>query len=521
MFPNIFLRKSYNDNDISSSFDLEKYEPMPVAYQLRGSILQRIKAKQPVLPDIDGREETKADVIRALLSGAHPYLVSEEGTGKTRLARSLTGLLPPIPVIRGCPYHDDPKWPRELLCPRCAASNNPVKEFGIGLVSGRKRFSRIQGNEYTNEAKLLGLKDIQAIAAGKSPSDPQVFIGTGAFRANRGILFVDELPAIRTKVQVLFHPILEESKAILEEYKWEHPLNLIIVATGNPRGFSHVNDIPRPLLDRLETIYMDLPEEDVEKEIMLKETFRICDNHDSATKYGEMPDFTLEDTKREVSAPWWVIDIINRAIRHSRTCPYLEKKASIRATKRSLDHTYASIEIENKRVANLQHVYYGLRLALRGRIELRADIIDYDNPKKTFILGDRLVEDFIWNVFEDMPKETGILDNCDRQKLDSELNSLLSSGKLSPTSGQVPQAILSEYDEVTRAIQWMRKVSNEKVNRELINEPERKLYDTEDIEIAEQCNYSALEFLVNMCIHNGTVDKSEAVHCFIPRKFRI
>jgi len=163
MFPNRFLRKSYNDKRLGSSFNLESYQPLPVAYQLRGSILRRIRAGQPVLPEIDGREETKADVIRALLSGAHPYLVSEEGTGKTRLARSLTGLLPEVPVIRGCPYHDDPKWPSELLCPRCRDSKNPVKEFGIDLVPGTKRFSRIQGNEYTNEAKLLGLKDIQAI----------------------------------------------------------------------------------------------------------------------------------------------------------------------------------------------------------------------------------------------------------------------------------------------------------------------------------------------------------------------
>jgi hypothetical protein len=31
------------------------------------------------------------------------------------------------------------------------------------------------------------------------------------------------------------------------------------MATGNPEGFSHVNEVPRPLIDRLETIYLDLP----------------------------------------------------------------------------------------------------------------------------------------------------------------------------------------------------------------------------------------------------------------------
>ena len=517
---NLSSEESYNDNEIYSSFDFGSYEPLSVVHQIRGSILQRIKLKQPVLPDIDGREESKADIIRALLSGSHPYLVSEEGTGKTRLAKSLTGLLPAIPVIKGCPYHDDPKWSHELLCPRCAASNNPVKEYGIDFIAGEKRFSRIQGNEYTNEAKLLGLKDIQAIVGGKSPADPQIFIGTGAFRANRGVLFVDELPAIRTKVQVLFHPILEENKAILEEYQWEHPLDLIVVATGNPTGFSHVNDIPRPLLDRLETVYMDLPDEQIERDIMLTETFRIHSEQDNVTEKVTVPFVTFDDIKRKVGVPWWILEIVNRAVRHSRICPYVEKKASIRATIRSLDHTYASIEMETRQVANLRHAYHGLRLALRGRIELRADIIDFDNPKKTFNLGETLVEDFIWNVLEDLPNETGFLGDCNREKLGSELNSLISSEELPLASGKIPQAILVKYDEVNKAIQWMRKVSPEKVGSKLNNDLERVLYDTEDINIMEEFNYSAMEFLINICIHSGTLNNVKASQFFIPGKYK-
>jgi Mg-chelatase subunit ChlI len=342
--------------------DLKGYQPLPVVYQLRYSILEKIKKSEDPLADIQGREEVKKDVLRALLSGTHPYLVSEEGTGKTRLAKSLTKLLPPIPIIKGCPYNDDPKWPRSLLCPRCRASKNPIKEYGIELIKGEKRFSRIQGNEYTNEAKLLGLKDIQAIAQGKSPADPEVFTGTGVFRANRGILFVDELPAIRTKVQVLLHPVLEEKKAILEEYNWEHPLDLILIATGNPQGFAHVNEVPRPLLDRLELIYMDLPEEKVEKEIMLKEKFKIK-GYDQLVEQPEPFSYpVLEDLERKVVVPWWIMDLVNKTVRRSRICRWLDKKASIRGTTKGLDHTYASVELEKRKVANLKDAYQGLKL---------------------------------------------------------------------------------------------------------------------------------------------------------------
>ena len=92
MLTKSFLGKYYNDREQCSSFDLESYQPLSVTYQLRGSILRRIRMGQPLLSQIDGRDETKADVIRSLLSGAYPYLISEEGTGKTRLAKSLTGL---------------------------------------------------------------------------------------------------------------------------------------------------------------------------------------------------------------------------------------------------------------------------------------------------------------------------------------------------------------------------------------------------------------------------------------------
>jgi len=520
MFARRHPKQSYNDKKPGSSFNLEGYQPLPVAYQLRGSILRRIRAEQPVLPEIDGREETKADVIRALLSGAHPYLVSEEGTGKTRLARSLSRLLPEVPVIRGCPYHDDPKWPAELLCPRCRASKDPVKEFGIDFVSGTQRFSRIQGNEYTNEAKLLGLKDIQAIVDGKSPSDPQAFTGTGVFRANRGMLFVDELPAIRTKVQVLLHPIMEEKKAILEEYNWEHPLDLVVVATGNPLGFSHVNDIPRPLLDRLEAVYMELPAEGMERDIMLKETFTVGTEANASIEDEEPRYPTLEEIARTVAAPWWVMDIVNKAVRYSRICPYVEKKASIRATNRALDHTYASVEMENVRIANLRHAYYGLRLALRGRIGLRTDIIDFDNPERTFALGDELAADFMWNVFEDMQGQPGLLGDCDGQKLGAELSALSSSAKLNPPCNRVPWTLVSPHGELTKAMHWMKKVARDKVNHALIGEPERKLYDSDESDVGDEYNYSALEMLANICVHSGTLDETGAGPFFVPRKFK-
>ncbi len=385
---------------------MEGYRPSSVFHQLRYAILERMKRGEDVIPLIEGRAEAKEDVIRALLSSAHPYLVSEEGTGKTRLVRSIVDLLPPVPRIAGCPYNDDPAWGKERLCPRCGSVTDPVKEFGIEWVTGAERFSRVQGNEYTNEAKLLGLKDIQAIAAGMSPDDPRTFTGTGVFRANRGLLFVDELPAIRTKVQVLLHPILEEQKTILEEYGWEYPLDLCVMATGNPEGFSHVNEVPRPLIDRLETIYLDLPEEDVELGIM---TGRVSRRRDpGAARQEPYPPFDMppEDSmKRDTFAPWWLLALINRSVRHSRVCRWLMRSSSIRGTTHSLDHTYSSALMRGAQVASVGDAARGVRLALRGRMHLREDLVEPEDPRETFLRVDELSDDLMRTAFISMAAE--------------------------------------------------------------------------------------------------------------------
>lgn len=506
--------KSYRIARKDASLDWRDYPPQPVVHQLRGAILRKIRRGEPILPEIDGRMETKGDVLRAILSGAHIYLVSEEGTGKTRLARSLTRLLPRVPVIRGCPYNDDPQWHRNLLCPRCRQSKNPAKEFGVEFLPGNRRFSRIQGNEYTNESKLLGLKDIQAIAHGLSPTDPGVFTGTGVFKANRGILFVDELPAIRTKVQVLFHPILEEKKAILEEYNWEHPLDLILIATGNPRGFSHVNEVPRPLLDRLETVYMDLPEEEVEREIMLKERFSTGKGFLLEEESDVVPP-SLEDVERKVIAPWWIIDAVNKTVRYSRICPNIDKKPSIRATNKALDHTYASAELENVPVTSLRHAYLGLRLALRGRIGLRAEQIDFDNPKKTFKMGEQLTEDFLWNGLAEMARED-ILAEVDGGGMTSELEGLLSSLK---APDQITGAALRRYETLWQAVERVRNMWSQKTKAALLTKRERNFYTQVSGGNSSGYYYSAVEMVANLALHRGLVEESSLKGLFVPQRY--
>jgi Mg-chelatase subunit ChlI len=491
---------------------LERYHSLPISYLLRYAILGKIERGEDVLEDIQGRERVKDDCVRALLSGSQPYLVSEEGTGKTRLARSISKLLVPVPRIKGCPYNDDPKWSRERLCPRCQESADPIGEFGVEWVSGADRFSRIQGNEYTNEAKLLGLKDIQAIAHGMSPKDPLSFAGTGVFRANRGVLFVDELPAIRTKVQVLLHPIIEEKKAILEEYNWEYPLDLLVVATGNPEGFSHVNEVPRPLLDRLETVYMDLPEEKVEFAIMMMERFGKANGAGKHEKEMNIEFPSPEDVKRRVLSPWWILSLINKSVRQSRVCRWLDRKASIRGTTRAIDHTFSSTEMRRKMVPNLRDVADGLKLALRGRVQLRQDLIDFENPKETTKRVDELSEDLVRNGLADLSGEISY--DWKRDDVVREIESMLMLPLLQwgdfLRKSTVLQERLNEVEKMGRETYRFEETMPEEENL-------LKMIDRQP-EIRDEYFQETAEFFVNVCMSKRWVYPQERNDLYIPRE---
>jgi Mg-chelatase subunit ChlI len=473
-------------------FDLEDHRPLPVRYELRYVMLRKLEEGEDPLPDIQGREETKRDLIRSVLSCSHPYLVSREGTGKTRLAESLARLLPPVPKVKGCPYNCDPKWPPEWKCPSCRGLEDPE----IELVSGRQRYSRIQGNEYTNEAKILGVKDIQAIVQGESPTDPRAFIGTGVLRGNRGILVVDELPAIPTKVQVLFHPMLQEDKIVLEEYAWERPIDLFFIATGNPSGFAHVNRIPEPLLDRLELIPMGLPDEAVEREIMHRERFRVHEDF-FAEKGEEAKAESLRirppALRRRAAAPWWIAEVVAKTSRYTRECPNIDRGASIRGSIRGLDHACSSTEMRNGSVTNLADAAEGLKLALRGRTRLRADLIGFDEqPNAAMARSDEVVEDIMWYAVRDTGTRILAGLDVDHKSLAGEVDELLTTG--AGLSGS-----LESHPAASGALSWMHEAgpSDPALPVDSLEEQLRGGLEGVDPAVLGEYRFSALELLAN------------------------
>jgi hypothetical protein len=212
------------------------------------------------------------------------------------------------------------------------------------------------------------------------------------------------------------------------------------------------------------------------------------------------------------------VEMVNKSVRHSRICPHVEKRPSIRASIRALEHTFSSVEIENKRVANLKHVFYGIRLALRGRIGLRADLIDYEQPRKAFDMADKLSEDFLWNAFENLCRETHFMGDWDRKQAAAELTGLV-SGTIDLSSGRLPKSILSELSVLNDVIDRMKKYGLEKNGMELQGKKASELYASNKPEIIEELNYSALEMIAGIIVHEKIISEMKLKQLFFAREY--
>src|SRR5258708_9857652 len=91
--------------------------------EVRQNLLARLRAGADTFPGILGFDDTvRPHLERALIAGHDVILLGERGQGKTRLIRTLTGLLDEwSPVITGCEINDHPFAPVCVRCRRLAA----------------------------------------------------------------------------------------------------------------------------------------------------------------------------------------------------------------------------------------------------------------------------------------------------------------------------------------------------------------------------------------------------------------
>ncbi|MEU6073274.1 magnesium chelatase [Micromonospora sp. NPDC047074] len=221
-----------------------------VKQELRDNLLARMRTGADRFPGIVGYDDTVLpEVERALLAGHDMVLLGERGQGKTRLIRSLVGLLDEwTPVIAGSVLNEHP------LHPLTPGSRALVAEAGddlpVAWLHRSMRYGEKLATPDTSVGDLIGDVDPIRIAQGRTLGDPETIHFGLVPRTNRGIFAVNELPDLAERIQVALLNVLEERDIQVRGYQLRLPLDLFLVASANPEDYTNRGRIITPLKDR-------------------------------------------------------------------------------------------------------------------------------------------------------------------------------------------------------------------------------------------------------------------------------
>ncbi|MCW2665461.1 MAG: putative magnesium chelatase [Frankiales bacterium] len=224
-----------------------------VKAEVRRNLIARLAAGQDTFPGLLGFEDTVLpEVERALLAGHDIVLLGERGQGKTRLVRTLTGLLDEwTPVIAGCEINDHPYAP---VCGRCTALLSELgDELPVTWKHRTDRYGEKLATPDTSVGDLIGDVDPIKVAEGRTLGDPETVHYGLVPRTNRGIFSVNELPDLAERIQVALLNVLEERDVQVRGYVLRLPLDLLVVASANPEDYTNRGRIITPLKDRFGT----------------------------------------------------------------------------------------------------------------------------------------------------------------------------------------------------------------------------------------------------------------------------
>jgi len=170
----------------------------------------------------------------ALLAGHDIILLGERGQAKTRIVRALTSLLDEwVPVVAGSEIRDDPYRP--VSRPARDLVDSEGDATPLHWVHRDTRFSEKLATPDTSIADLIGEVDPIKVAEGRYLADELTLHFGLVPRSNRGIFAVNELPDLAERIQVGLLNVLEERDVQIRGFTVRLPLDIVLVATANPR----------------------------------------------------------------------------------------------------------------------------------------------------------------------------------------------------------------------------------------------------------------------------------------------
>lgn len=298
--------------------DLRKsgYKSRSIGDELRSNLIERMQSGKPSFEGVVGFEDTVIpDIERAILSKHNMNLLGLRGQAKTRIARSMTGLLDEyIPVIEGSDLNDDP------LDPISSESKALIAEMGdktpVSWMHRDERFVEKLATPDVSVADLIGDVDpIKASNMNLDYADERVIHFGLIPRSHRCIFVLNELPDLQPRIQVSLFNILQEGDVQIRGFKMRLPLDIRFVFTANPEDYTNRGSIITPLKDRVGSqILTHYPRE--------IETARAITRQEA---------FVSPEQKKSINVPELMENLIEQISFEARDSEFIDNKSGVSA----------------------------------------------------------------------------------------------------------------------------------------------------------------------------------------------